>query len=666
MGRSHRLVGLLALGLVGLSSVAKAANVGSSGTDFWLMFTQNYQGSSALSFFIAGDTATTGTVSVPGIAFSTPFSVTPGNITTVNLPSNAETSVSGAVAATGIHVTSGAPVTVYGLNYIQYTTDAFLGLPTASLGTDYVVMAFPNTNIVNGTEFGVAATQDSTVVTITPTVTTSGHAAGVPFNVTLNAGQVYQLQNADAAPADLTGSIVTATAPVAVFGGQDCANIPNGNYYACNYVVEQLPPTAAWGSKFVTEPLATRLNGDYFRILAGTNGTVVSLNGAVVATLNRGQVYSQEIAGSSVITATQPVLVAQYSNSSTYDGTSSDPFMMIVPPYEQFLLSYTVTTPSTGFPSDYINVVVPSSATSNVLLDGAAVAPAKFSAIGSSGFSGGQLAVGIGTHNVTTTSGNVPFGIWVYGYFNYDGYGYVGGTGLAKIVNLASITLAPKTGSDPVGSSHCVTATLLNSDSTPGAGRVDFTVSGANTASGSVFADASGHAQFCYTGTSAGSDSIVASVGSLSDTAAETWTAVQTMTPPSCALTAVIAGPPKALQITVQSATAGIQSVVVTESNNSDVVVPAFSAGDKTPLVVVATKIDQSKGSNVGLSITDVNGLVTKCDPVVPAESSADTSAPASPSAGCSVASGGSSGLGVILVGLFLGMVVVRRRRAGR
>jgi len=294
----HRIASLLALGMLALPAVAGAAP-DSRGTDFWLMFPTNYVSSPALSLFIAGETATSGTVSIPGLSFTAPFTVTPGVVTTVTLPAGAQASSADGIESKGIHVTAADEVTVYGLNRISATTDAFLGLPSDILGTEYIILTFPNVNVVNGTEFGVAATQDGTVVTITPSVVTGPRAAGVPYNVTLNAGQTYQLRNPNAAPADLTGTIITSTAPIAVFGAHQCANIPDGGTYACDHLVEELPATSTWGRNFVTLPLANRRNGDTFRILAQTNDTQIRINGALVATLNRGQVRQQIINGAS-------------------------------------------------------------------------------------------------------------------------------------------------------------------------------------------------------------------------------------------------------------------------------------------------------------------------------------------------------------------------------
>ena len=86
-------------------------------------------------------------------------------------------------------------------------------------------------------------------------------------------------------------------------------------------------------------------------------------------------------------------------------------------------------------------------------------------------------------------------------------------------------------------------------------------------------------------------------------------------TPPLCALTAVLPGPPKQVKITVQDLDSGLQSITVTKNVNATVDVSAFTPGTKAPVVVTGTKTDQSKGAQVGLRATDVAGNVTDCDP---------------------------------------------------
>jgi IgGFc binding protein len=506
--------------LAGQSASAATSPQTSAGTDFWLTFEQNYDGSSSLYLFISASSATTGTVDDPGISFSAPFSVTPGTVTQVSVPANAQDGDYGGVDPDAIHVTAGAPVSVYGLNTEQYTTDGFLGLPTDILGNSYIIQGYSG-GYGLGSDFAVVGTQDNTTVTIDPTETVGTNTAGTPYTVTLDQGQVYQL--ADGGAGDLSGTTIASNNPVAVFAGNGCADVPPSQV-ACNTVTEEMTPTQAWGTDFLTEPLATR-SGDTFRFMASQNGTTVNVNGSAVATLNAGQFYETILTTASEITANNPIQVMQYSNGSSYDGANSDPFDITIPPYEQFLNSYTVTTEPSGadpaITNNYINVVAPTSEVGTVMLDGSAIPASDFSPIGSSSFSGAQLSVDFGDHNL---SGPLPFGVTVYGDGGYDGYGYPGGFTLSPIATVNKVTLTTTGGSGIVGSQACSTATAADQNSNPVSGvRVDFTVTGANPNSGFAYTDSNGQAQYCYTGQNVGADSIVAAVGSVQSSPA-TWT----------------------------------------------------------------------------------------------------------------------------------------------
>ncbi len=188
------------------------------------------------------------------------------------------------------------------------------------------------------------------------------------------------------------------------------------------------------------------------------------------------------------------------------------------------------------------------------------------------------------------------------------------------------ITLSPASATNPVGGSHTVTANVSDPAGSPSPGvTVTFSITaGPNVGrTGTAVTDASGNATFTYTDTGgAGTDSIVASFTDTagrvrnSNVASKTWT-VADRTPPSCDLTAVIDGPPKQIQVTVQDPDGGLQSIEVTDSTNATVSVPPFTVGTLDPVVVTGTKIDQSSPSSVGLKATDVAGNVTFCDPTL-------------------------------------------------
>jgi len=108
---------------------------------------------------------------------------------------------------------------------------------------------------------------------------------------------------------------------------------------------------------------------------------------------------------------------------------------------------------------------------------------------------------------------------------------------------------------------------------------------------------------------------------------------------PTCSAT-LTAGPPQQLTITVQDVGSGLASLVVTESANADTVVPPFSPGTTAPVIVTATKIDQTQTAVVRLVATDSDGnkqfcyfrfspLVQSVEPTLPSCSYQETGPPA-------------------------------------
>ena len=344
---------------------------------------------------------------------------------------------------------------------------------------------------------------------------------GVPYTVPLSAGEQYQLRS-DSGTEDLSGTLLTSNNPVAVFAGHECANIPNNSASACDHVVEQVAPDATWGRSFLSVPLKGRINGDTFKFMATEDDTIVQVNGATVATLDAGEQHQQLVVGNAQIEADKAIFVAQFANGTTFDNRLGDPFMMMIPPFEQFQTGYTVSTPAEGFAQNHVNLVVPDSAVGNVAIDGVPVPAAAYTPIGSSGYQGAQRDISLGSHNIT--GDGQPFGAFVYGWNSADSYGYPGGLLLAEVARVTSVDLTPETATNPVGTEHCVTALVTDQDGNPVVGvRVDFVVTGANPTSGSVNTGADGKARFCYTGTNEGDDSITGSVGALSDEVDKTW-----------------------------------------------------------------------------------------------------------------------------------------------
>jgi protocatechuate 3,4-dioxygenase beta subunit len=123
----------------------------------------------------------------------------------------------------------------------------------------------------------------------------------------------------------------------------------------------------------------------------------------------------------------------------------------------------------------------------------------------------------------------------------------------------ASLTLAPPEAVNPAGTEHCVTASVLDGTNGP-AGNVivDFSVTGVHTATGTGTTSPAGTATFCYTGTVAGTDTIIAKAtggSNPSATATKLWVAAApasiALAPPSAEN---VAGQEHCVTATVQDA----------------------------------------------------------------------------------------------------------------
>lgn len=455
MIKSTFLFQLLILALWVVTPQALYAASDSAGTEFYLAFQPNspnyaYATDRSLSLFITGKQDTQGTVTIPGLNFNQSFTILANQITTVSIPVGAQNLGENTITKLGVHITAQSEVTVCGLNRFKASADAFLALPVDVLGLEYLAMSYPGDSRYPS-QVAVVGAFDNTKVTITPAGAANGHPAGVPFTVVLNRGDAYQIRGSGAA--DLTGTSITATAPVAVMSGADSVDVPVG-IPGSDHLAEMMPPVASWGRSFLTLPLATRINGDIFRILASQDGTEVRINGSIVATLNRGKFLEVVLTTASLIEANAPIMLAQYCTSWYFDDElradlDVDPSMMLIIPTEQFLNQYTFNSPATGYATHFVNVVVPTAATSTLVLDGSPINASLFSQIGNSGFSGAQVPISAGKHAI---SGNVEFGIYVYGYASGWGesYAYPGGMAV-KFINPRGDSFAPNLKLTPVG-----------------------------------------------------------------------------------------------------------------------------------------------------------------------------------------------------------------------
>ncbi len=310
-------------------------------------------------------------------------------------------------------VTSSAPVAAYQFNPLEnvnvYSNDASLLLPDEVLGKYYIVMSREQSfSILRGFITVIATRPGKTKVTITLSPTTSktlagsikridqtngkpietpikSYKAGESLSIELDQWELLNLES-DQVGSDMTGSVVQATQPVAVFAGSEAANAPNTNHCnvdkctdaqiakgdtcgvcqwdgktPCNnnencaqfitccadHLEMQMFPVKNWGSRYVAVKLKPRGNeSDNWRILAGTDGTKVALvppqvdpvtgKPINIPVLNAGEWFDFEagkgkVGGSFEIIAQHqdgtpaPVMVGHFMQSQDAPGPGAQP-----------------------------------------------------------------------------------------------------------------------------------------------------------------------------------------------------------------------------------------------------------------------------------------------------------------------------------------------------
>lgn len=227
-----------------------------------------------------------------------------------------ENSAVNAVSNKGLKISSTSMVSCYydianGLNGDIYALKGANGL-----GFKFTLpfqMAFSGGGLPNYTcTFSIVASEDNTIVTITPKNDLLGHAAGVPFNVTLNKGQTYTCQAASDVPAQRPGgTVVVSNKLIAISTKDDTIKYPG---QGCGDTAgDQLIPDCNAGSAFVIPK--GQLNGpDYYYVFAINNNTAVSVNGTVVSTINAGEFYMGTLSTASCyVQTTSPVHVFHLS-----------------------------------------------------------------------------------------------------------------------------------------------------------------------------------------------------------------------------------------------------------------------------------------------------------------------------------------------------------------
>lgn len=275
----------------------------------------------------------------------------------------------------GLLIRSTRPVTVYYevlSSQCACNPEIFALKGSNALGNDFIIPM--QTFLENNpgyvpqpfSSFDLVATEDSTLVSITPAFAIIGHSAGLPFNIYLNKGQTYSGTAADyRAGTHLQGSRVKSDKPIAITIKDDLlSGVPYGGGCA-DLGGDQIVPLRVWGSEYIM--VRGFLNPPYDRafFLATRDNTLIWVNNQLRDTLMAGETYVCAIGNnkSAYIRTSAPVAALQMSGFGCEVGLS------ILPPIRCTGSQSVAFTRSLNEPI-FITLLVKSGGQGNFLLNG--------------------------------------------------------------------------------------------------------------------------------------------------------------------------------------------------------------------------------------------------------------------------------------------------------
>ncbi len=172
--------------------------------------------------------------------------------------------------------------------------------------------------------FNLVATEDITSVTITPSKSIIGHAANIPFTIVLNRGQTFAaIASSRFANQHLDGSFVTSNKPIAITLADDLLNGGVFGSTCRDLAGDQTIPISVLGSEYIAMKSNINFPFDKLFVTATQNGTTISQDGTLVATLNTGQSTTLTVSNpSTYIKSSLPVYVYQLAGAGCEVGAA--------------------------------------------------------------------------------------------------------------------------------------------------------------------------------------------------------------------------------------------------------------------------------------------------------------------------------------------------------
>ena len=342
----------------------------------------------------------------------------------------------------GIEISSTRDISVLCLNYQRHgiAADAYLALPTNTLGLVYVVASYQPYSSSYRANIAVISAHNNNTIIVLPNNNAVIYYRGLWYddsNSLLYITLVLEKHEAlyISGSSDLSGTIVIASKPVSVISGVSTSRISSSD----NLLEAFLLPVSMWGYQYLLTTVGKidKAQGDIFRIFAYENNTVVK-TAYWTKVLSTGK-YAELILGkdlASFVNCSKPCQVVQYIRRKRIGGKYAEPSMILIPAVNQFLSYYRVVLPYGSEYYDSITIVI-----QKQHIDGLYISGIKLNGLQWKKINGTQYVwtvVSFSDPNTVTvyhTSTAVKFCLLVFGWNNDVSYAYSGGFGLRNFSN---------------------------------------------------------------------------------------------------------------------------------------------------------------------------------------------------------------------------------------
>ena len=280
----------------------------------------------------------------------------------------------------GIEVSSTSDISLVCLNYQRWHAngaDAYLALPTWSLGLVYVVASYSPISSSYGVNIAVISAYNNNTIIVFPNKNAVIYYNGVwHHNTTSLSNITVVLEKLEtlyiSASSDLSGTIVKASKPVSVISSMSGTRLTT----SLDFLETFLLPKSQWGHQYLLTTVRNtdKTQGDIFRIFAYENNTMIeTINWT--KTLSSGE-YEELISGKSLasfVNCSKPCQVMHYIRGERIESNRygfHEASMMVLPSISQFLSYYRVVLPFRSEFHDSITLVIQNDQREGLYMDG--------------------------------------------------------------------------------------------------------------------------------------------------------------------------------------------------------------------------------------------------------------------------------------------------------